>query len=134
MREEAIFLNSGPLFSGERLEQMDSGDAWDQIEADSQDAYERIREIFEKHSTLLAGRPSLEETRFYMINPTLQALGFTPSVHEPVEVGDGHVMYVDYTLFDSASSFYDAEPNRGGIAFYRPALAVVKAVCYLQLT
>jgi hypothetical protein len=128
MTEEAIFLNSGPLFSGERLELMQDDPAWDEIDEAARDAYSRIEEAFEKHSTLLAGNPTLEQTRFFMLNPAIQALGFTPTVHEPVEVGDGSTARVDYALFANSQSFYEAVPHRGGIAFFRPALCIIKSV------
>lgn len=128
MTEEAIFLNSGPLFSGERLERMEEDAAWEEEDQAARDAYMRIREAFEKHSTLLAGNPTLEETRFFMLNPAVQALGFTPSVYEPVDVGDGTTARVDYTLFANSQSFYDSVGHRGSVAFFRPALCIVKTV------
>lgn len=128
MTEEAIFLNSGPLFSGERLERMEEDAAWEEEDQAARDAFTRIREAFEKHSTLLAGNPTLEDTRFFMMNPTIHALGFTPTVYEPVEVRGGGTARVDYTLFANADSFYEAVPHRGGVAFFRPALAIIKTV------
>lgn len=130
MSEEAIFLNSGPLFSGERLEGMEDLGEWTKLEEEARLAYNRIREAFEKHSTLLAGSPSLEETRFFMINPTLHALGYTHSVYEPVPTSAGSVARVDYALFPNAQSFTDAIESRGSIAFYRAAAGLGKAVAW----
>jgi len=130
MSEEAIFLNSGPLFSGERLEAMEDLPEWASLEEEARSAYNRIREAFEKHSTLLAGSPSLEETRFFMINPTLHALGFTHSVYEPVPTQTGSVARVDYALFPNAEEFAQAREMRGSLSFYRASLGLGKAVAW----
>lgn len=128
MSEEAIFLNSGPLFSGERLEAMEDLAEWTEIEDEARVAYDRIREAFEKHSTLLAGSPSLDETRFFMVNPALHALGFTHSVYERVPTSGGTVVRVDYVMFPNAETFAEVAENRGSVAFYREALALGKGV------
>ena len=130
MSEEAIFLNSGPLFSGERLEAMDDLPEWASLEEEARSAYNRIREAFEKHSTLLAGSPTLEETRFFMINPTLHALGFTHSVYEPVPTQTGSVARVDYALFSNAEEFTASREDRGSLSFYRASLGLGKAVAW----
>lgn len=130
MSEEAIFLNSGPLLSGERLEAMEDLPEWDAIEEEARAAYERIKEAFEKHSTLLAGSPSLEETRFFMINPTLHALGYTHSVYEPVPTQSGSVARVDYTLFPNAESFLEARDMRGSLSFFRASVGLSIAVAW----
>lgn len=128
MAEGAIFLNSGPLFSADRLEALDSMPEWEQIEEDAKLAFIRVKEAFEKHATLLAGRPSAEETRFFMVNPTLHALGFMHSVQEPIEVAPEHVARVDYALFGNHVHFLDAEPARGTMSFFHDCLAVTRAV------
>src|SRR5699024_7497896 len=130
MSEEAIFLNSGPLLSGERLEAMEDLPEWDAIEEEARAAYERIKEAFEKHSTLLAGSPSLEETRFFMINPTLHALGYTHSVYEPVPTQSGSVARVDYTLFPNAEAFLEARDMRGSLSFFRASVGLSIAVAW----
>ena len=132
MSEEAIFLNSGPLLSGERLEAMEDLSEWQSIDAEARQAYDRIKEAFEKHSTLLAGSPTLDETRFFMINPTLHALGFTHSVFEPVETVDGRVVRLDYVLFPNAEGFDEAQHGRGTMGFFRPAISIVKSVAWSQ--
>jgi hypothetical protein len=128
MAEVAIFLNSGPLFNGERLETLEDLPEWKEADAAAQEAYHRIREAFEKHSTLLAGNPTAVETRYYMVGPVLHALGFTHSVFEPIELPDGRVARVDHVLFDSASEFNEAEPVRGSVSFFRESLGIVRAV------
>lgn len=130
MSEEAIFLNSGPLLSGERLEAMEDLPEWESVEEEARSVYERIKEAFEKHSTLLAGSPSLEETRFFMINTTLHALGYTHSVHEPVPTESGSVARVDYALFPSAESFLEAREMRGSLSFFRASVGLSKAVAW----
>lgn len=130
MSEEAIFLNSGPLLSGERLEAMEDLPEWGAIEEEARTAYERIKEAFEKHSTLLAGSPSLEETRFFMINPTLHALGYTHSVYEPVPTQSGSVARVDYTLFPNAEAFLEARDMRGSLSFFRASVGLSIAVAW----
>ncbi len=130
MSEEAIFLNSGPLLSGERLEAMEDLPEWGSIEDEARAAYERIKEAFEKHSTLLAGDPTIEETRFFMINPTLHALGYTHSVYEPIPVESGTVARVDYALFADAEGFLSVEDMRGSLSFFREALGLGKAVTW----
>jgi hypothetical protein len=130
MTEGAIFLNSGPLFSGDRLMTLEDMPEWESQHEAASSAFERIKESFEKHSTLLAGNPSVEETRFYMINPVLHALNFTHSVHELVSLGNEQATRVDYVCFSGANDFYEAEPARGGVAFFRPSLALVKAAAW----
>ncbi len=127
MSEGAIFTNSGPLFSNERLEALESTPEWTDDES-IRAAFERIRETFGRHSTQLAGSPSKGETRFFMINPTLHALGFTHSVYEPVQLGDGSTVRVDYACFAGPDEFNEAYPSRGTIGFFRPALCLVKSV------
>ncbi|MCA9543365.1 MAG: hypothetical protein KC613_03215 [Myxococcales bacterium] len=127
MSEGAIFLNSGPLFNAERLETIEDVTEWGELGDDVRVAYTMIREAFEKHATLLAGNPSVEETRFYMINPTLYALNFSHSVAESVSLGDDQVVRVDYTCFANANDFYEAEPARGSLGFFRPAITIVGA-------
>lgn len=127
MAEGAIFLNSGPLFNGQSLETLEEMPEWETLDEAARQAYERIRETFEKHATLLAGNPSVEETRFYMINPTLYALNFSHSVAESVSLGDDQVVRVDYTCFANANDFYEAEPARGSLGFFRPAITIVGA-------
>src|SRR5699024_8933716 len=83
-----------------------------------------------KHSTLLAGSPSLEETRFFMINPTLHALGYTHSVYEPVPTQSGSVARVDYTLFPNAESFLEARDMRGSLSFFRASVGLSIAVAW----
>lgn len=130
MTEGAIFLNSGPLFSGDRLMTLEDMPEWESQHDAAAAAFERIKESFEKHSTLLAGNPSVDETRFYMINPALHALNFTHSVQELVSLGNEQATRVDYVCFSGANDFYEAEPARGGVAFFRPALALVKAAAW----
>lgn len=130
MTEGAIFLNSGPLFSGDRLMTLEDMPEWESQHEAAAAAFERIKESFEKHSTLLAGNPSVDETRFYMINPALHALNFTHSVQELVSLGNEQATRVDYVCFSGANDFYEAEPARGGVAFFRPALALVKAAAW----
>lgn len=127
MAEEAIFLNSGPLFSGERLETLEDTPEWGDDNA-AMRAQESIRKAFEKHATLLAGGPTLDETRFHMIAPALHALGFTHSVYERVDIGAGQSMRVDYVLFPDEIAFNDAQPSRGTGGFFRTATGIAKAV------
>jgi hypothetical protein len=130
MAEAALFLNSGPLFNGERLESLEETPEWENVDAAARTAYERVRELFEKHSTLLAGSPSADETRYYMVAPTLHALSYTHSVHEPIALGDGHVGRVDFVCFASAAEFYEGETNRGGLGLFRPSITLVKSVSW----
>lgn len=129
MAEGAIFLNSGPLLNGDRLEGLEDTPEWANDEP-VQAAYERIREAFEKHSTLLAGQPSVEETRFHMINPTLHALGYTYSVYEPLDLGADRVARVDYVCFANSNDFLDAVESRGSVAFFRQALMLVRGLVW----
>lgn len=126
MAEGAIFLNSGPLLSGARLESLEDTPEWNNDEV-IRDAYERVRETFEKHATLLAGNPTLEETRFFMLNPTLHALGFTYTVHEPVDIGGDRTARIDYAAFANSATFHEAEALRGTPGFFHQALLVVHA-------
>ena len=128
MAEVAIFLNSGPLFNGERLESLEELPEWTECEGEAREAYHRIRETFEKHATLLAGNPSPIETRYYMVGPVLHALGFMHSVFERVELVDGRTARVDHVCFQNSADFVEAEPSRGSIAYFRPALCIVRAV------
>ena len=128
MGEKAIFLNSGPLFSAERLESLDQIPEWSEYDAAAREAYDHIREIYEKHATLLAGRPSVNETRYFMINPSLHALGYTHTVQESVQVGNDRTARIDNVCFASSADFYEAEPSRGSQGFFRPALCIVRAV------
>jgi hypothetical protein len=130
MAEGAIFLNSGPLFSGERLETMEDLPEWQAQEEATRDAFERIRESYEKHATLLAGAPSVEETRFFIIGPALHALGFTHSATERLDVSDSQQLVVDYTCFANSVDFRAAAEARGGIGFFRTSLAVVRTVAW----
>lgn len=130
MSEAAIFLNSGPLFNGERLESLEETAEWQSVEAAARLAFERVRELFEKHSTLLAGSPSADETRYYMVGPTLHALGFTHSVAEPIPVGEEHDGRIDYVCFSGSADFYEGENSRGGMGFFRPSLTIVKTASW----
>lgn len=128
MSEGAIFLNSGPLFNAERLESLDEGEAWGDLGEEVDIAYKMIRESFEKHATLLAGRPSVDETRYFMVTPTLHALGFMASVDERVESAGQSEVRVDYALFSDAEDFHIAEPVRGSVGYFRPASGIVQVV------
>lgn len=128
MAEGAIFLNSGPLFNAERLESLESTPEWSEVDEAAQMAFMRVKEAFEKHATLLAGRPSAEETRYFMVNPSLHALGFMHSVQEPIEVAPEQTARVDYVLFSGSMPFLDASVTRGSAGFYHDALAIVRAV------
>jgi hypothetical protein len=128
MAEGAIFLNSGPLFNAERLESLETTPEWSEVDEAARMAFTRVKEAFEKHATLLAGRPSAEETRYFMVNPSLHALGFMHSVHEQIEVAGEQALRVDYVLFSGSVPFLDASVSRGGMSFYHDALAIVRAV------
>lgn len=127
MAEGAIFLNSGPLFSGGKLETLEETEEWANDEL-IRTAFERVRETFEKHATLLAGNPNAMETRFFMLNPTLHALGYTYSVHEPIDIGGDKTARVDYVAFPNSTTFYDALPLRRTPGFFHQALLVARAV------
>lgn len=129
MAEGAIFLNSGPLLNGDRLEGLEDTPEWSN-DAPVQVAYERIRETFEKHATLLAGQPSVEETRFYMVNPALHALGYTYSVHEPIDLGGDRIARADYVCFGNSTDFQEAVDARGAVGFFRQAILVVRALAW----
>lgn len=130
MAEGAIFLNSGPLFNGERLETLEDLSEWQAQEEAARDAYERVRESYEKHATLLAGSPSVEETRFFITGPALHALGFTHSAMERLDMAEGQSVAFDYTCFPSSAEFRIAAEARGGIGFFRSAVAVVKTIAW----
>jgi hypothetical protein len=132
MAEGAIFLNSGPLFSGEQLETLEDRTEWTSLDAAARIAFERVKESFEKHSTLLAGNPTVEETRFHMVGPTLHALGFTHSAFEPITIGGDQHTRVDYVGFTNAADFDEAIASRGNFGFFRNALTVVRAVRWGQ--
>ena len=129
MSEGAIFLNSGPLFNADRLESLDEAAEWGELGDEGGIACQMIREAFEKHATLLAGRPTVDETRYFMVTPTLHALGFMASVDERVEGGAGQAgVRVDYALFSDAEDFHASEPIRGSVGFFRPCNAIVQTV------
>ncbi|TVQ96691.1 MAG: hypothetical protein EA398_15635 [Deltaproteobacteria bacterium] len=127
MAEGAIFLNSGPLLSGEKLETLEETPEWSNDEVIGA-AFERVRETFEKHATLLAGNPTAMETRFFMLNPTLHALGYTYSVHEPIDIGGDKTARVDYVTFPNATTFYDALPLRRTPGFFHQSISVIRAM------
>ena len=132
MSEGAIFLNSGPLFNAEHLESLEETAEWGELGDELQTAYTMIRESFEKHATLLAGNPSVDETRYFMVTPALHALGFMATVNERVEgSGEGSVR-VDYALFNDGDEFIEAEPLRGSAGFYRFAIGLVQCVPWGQ--
>ena len=124
MSEGAIFINSGPLFKDEHLHSLEENPDWSSSEDDVRVAYQMIREAFEKHATLLAGNPSVDETRYFMVTPTLHALGFMATADERA----GNNVRVDYALFDDSDSFSDSEPMRGSAGFFRPAVGIVQCV------
>ena len=128
MAEGAIFLNSGPLFNGDRLETLEDTPEWTAVEDEARLAFTRVKESFEKHATLLAGRPSAEETSYFMVNPSLHALGFMHSVSELIEVAPEQTARVDYVLFSGAMPFRDAEPARGTLGFFHDSLGIVRSV------
>jgi hypothetical protein len=132
MAEGAIFLNSGPLFSGEQLESLEDRPEWTSLDAAARIAFERVKESFEKHSTLLAGNPSVEETRYHMVGPTLHALGFTHSAFEPLSVSGEQSTRVNYVCFKNAADFDEAVQSRGNVGFFRPALTSVRAIRWGQ--
>lgn len=124
MSEGAIFINSGPLFNDEQLQSFEEKPEWNESEEQVRTAYQMIREAFEKHATALAGNPSVNETRYFMVTPTLHALGFLASADERA----GNNVRVDYALFDDADAFTDSEPLRGSAGFFRPAVGIVQCV------
>jgi hypothetical protein len=132
MAEGAIFLNSGPLFNGERLETLEDCPEWETLHDSAVTAFERVKETFEKHATLLAGNPTVEETRFYMINSSLHALNFTHSVQEVVSLGQEQATRIDYVCFADATDFYEAEPMRESMGFFARALTIASAVAWGQ--
>jgi hypothetical protein len=127
MAEGAIFINSGPLFSADRLESLEETPEWNEVEEGARLAYERVRESFEKHATLLAGNPSADETRYFMVNPTLHALGYMHSFGESAELGGDRVVRVDYSLFASNEDFQAALAARGSIGFFHASIGIVRA-------
>jgi hypothetical protein len=133
MSEGAIFLNSGPLFSGEQLASLEERPEWSGLDEAARTAYEVVKETFERHSTLLAGNPSVEETRFHMVTPTLHTLGFTHSAFEPLSLGsEGGLIRVDYACFANAEEFGASVDARETVGFFRNALTVVRAVGWGQ--
>lgn len=130
MAEAALFLNSGPLFSGERLESLEETPEWESVDVAARDAFERVRETFEKHAMLLAGSPSADETRYFMVAPTLHALGYTHSVFEPIPHGDDETRRVDFVCFANAADFLEGNENRGGLGLFRPSVTLVKTVSW----
>jgi hypothetical protein len=128
MSEGAIFLNSGPLFSDEQLKNLEERPEWAELDEAARTAYEVVKETFERHSTLLAGNPSREETLFHMVTPTLHTLGFTHSAFEPLTVADSGQLRVDYACFANADEFNTAVDARESVGFFRPALTVVRAI------
>jgi hypothetical protein len=130
MSEGAIFLNSGPLFNAERLESLEETEAWTELGDEVEAAYAMIRESFEKHATLLAGNPSVDETRYFIGTPTLHALGFMASVDERVDAVSEGAVHVDYALFANADDFVEAEPYRGTGGFFRTAVGIVECIAW----
>jgi hypothetical protein len=130
MAEGAIFVNSGPLFNADRLESLEDLAEWKSLEENARVAFERLREVYEKCATLLAGNPSALETRFHIVNPTLHAARLTFSVEEAISVGDDQALAVDYACFANAQEFYDAEATRGTVAFFRSALCIVQCAAW----
>lgn len=128
MSEGAIFLNSGPLFSADHLESLEDTPAWTELGDEVETAHTMIRESFEKHATLLAGNPSVDETRYFMVTPTLHALGFMASANERIDSGNEGVVRVDYALFANGDDFAEAEPLRGSGGFYRISAGIVQCV------
>lgn len=132
MSEGAIFLNSGPLFSAKHLEALEESEAWGELGEEVDTAYTMIRESFEKHATLLAGNPTVDETRYFMVTPTLHALGFMASVNERVDSDGEGTVRVDYALFADGDEFTEAEQFRGSGGFYRLASGIVQCVPWGQ--
>ncbi len=128
MSEAALFLNSGPLFSGDQLESLEETPAWESLDEQARAAFDRVRELFEKYGTLLAAGPTADETRYHMVGPTLHALGYTHSVSEDVELGDGRTALVDYVCFSNSADFYEADASRGGMGFFRPSIVIAKTL------
>ncbi|MCB9532382.1 MAG: hypothetical protein H6700_11495 [Myxococcales bacterium] len=128
MSEGAIFLNSGPLFNAERLETIEDVTEWGELGDDVRVAYTMIREAFEKHATLLAGSPTVDETRYFMVTPTLHALGFMATVDERLESPGQAGTRFDYTMFDDPEDFREAESLRGSLGFFRNAVGIVSTV------
>lgn len=130
MAEGAIFLNRGPLFKNEQLERIEELPEWNEYDAAARAAFDRIRETYEKHATLLAGAPSADETRFFVIGPVLHALNFTHSAMESFALNDEQNARVDYVGFGSGADFLEAQETRGSVAFFRTAIAVIKTVAW----
>lgn len=130
MSEGAIFLNSGPLFNAERLESLEETEAWSGLGGEVDIAYTMIRESFEKHATLLAGNPTVDETRYFMVTPALHGLNFMATVDERVDSTSDGSVHVDYALFAAADDFIEAEPFRGSAGFFRPAVGIVECVAW----
>lgn len=128
MSEGAIFLNSGPLFNASRLETLEELPEWSELGDEVRVAYQMIREAFEKHATLLAGNPTVDETRYFMVTPTLHALGFMATIDERLETPGQASARFDYTLFDDPAAFLEAEPLRNAIGFFRNAVGIVTTV------
>ncbi len=130
MTEGAIFLNSGPLLSAERIESLEETPIWGECDDATHLAFEQIKEAFEKHATLLAGNPSADETRYFMVNAALHALGFMHSADERVDTGADTSARVDYALFAHPDDFREVETVRGTAGFFRPAVGIVHCVAW----
>jgi hypothetical protein len=121
-----FFVNSGPLFAGDKLADLSTSEQWDCDEA-AQVALNQIRDALEKHSELLRSDATEPQTKFFIVNPTLHALGYVYSIGEEIPIHDAARVAVDYTLFPSSERFTEVEPVRGTTSFFRSAIGLCQA-------
>jgi hypothetical protein len=121
-----FFVNHGPLFAAEKLADLTTSEQWD-CDAAAHIALAQVRDALEKHGELLKSDATEPQTKFFIVNPTLHALGYVYSIGEEIPIADTVRVAVDYTLFPSSERFTEVEPVRGTTSFFRSSIGLCQA-------
>lgn len=124
-----VFVNSGPLLVADKIADIKSLPQWDCDEA-ATTARQLMRDALEKHAELLETDATEPQTKFFIVNPVLSALGYVFSIGESINVAGDARARIDYTLFSTPEEFEQALSFRGGQAFFRNAVALCQATVW----
>jgi hypothetical protein len=126
---EEFYANRGPLLSPAKLADLPTHEMWD-CDEKAEAAQTAIREALEKHADLLRSDATEPQTKYFIVNPTLHALGYIYSIAEPVPIQNDATARVDYVLFASSDNYAEAEPMRGTTAFFRSSVGICQATSW----
>ncbi|MCA9563226.1 MAG: hypothetical protein KC561_07045 [Myxococcales bacterium] len=123
---DEILVNSGPLLSASKLADIKTLPEWD-CGDEAEIARMAVVDAFEKNAELFHQDATEPQTKYFIVNPALHALGYIFSIDEMVPIQGDAKASVDYTLFGAPEDFTEVEPFRSSPAFFRPAIALAQS-------